>query len=551
MTDEKKASKLRIIFLLVLFLTIMFLLPFLYEIASVVFRKGWVELFSIPGGGNPNSGFKEAIIRSLVFSVLTSLICVLVGFLGALILIKVRLFTKKGGALSLLLLPVVVGNTSIAFLAKVLLSQTSFFGFIVDKGSLSILGVLLIIQCWQFGFLFLYLFWLNFQNLSQNLVDYADSVKLSTYQKIKDILLPHSKNLVILLFLIGFVFNFYEDAKSQLIFKASQGTNTELIAHWVGRTYQSSLVALSNPDLAITKTFTESLFIFVIAVFVFGLIIFVINFSINTISKVKIRTKSRFGSPREKIRNIAISVLLLSVLVPFILIFFKFTIPKFDSLKLLKQPLALTLAASAFASLFAIVFGISSRVSLKRILNNFNHKSSLILVTIYILQLIPPFVVLLCGFKWLSYVGYRFDPLIWVVWIFGHTLLSFAILGSFILIVHFGVKNSELDYLEASKIPFSDIVKTSFWRRFKLQYILTVLFSFTFIWNEAILNRVFSDQIQSFVASLDLATRGRGADFSKASGFFLVSIFLSSIIVVVWLYVLKKANKTSQINEDN
>lgn len=531
MIGDRTNSKSTAFVFSVVIVTIFFILPFLKEIITTNF---------ITPGDTIKSGFIEAILRSLFFGVTATFFCVIFGFIGAFLLKKITVDTKIGKLVSLLLLPAMIGNTSIAFIGKLLLGQTAFVGFFIDNGNWSVFSLLVIIQCWQFGFLFLYLFWLNFQSIPKKLIEYSYSLKLSSIKRIKDIYLPYSRNLLILLFLIGFVFNFYEDAKNQFIFKASQGTNTELITHWLYRTYQSYL--LGNPNLAMSKTFMQSLYIFIIAVLSFGLIAFLTNIFISSVSKTKLwsRINPRLSYP---INVFVLCAYLVIVIFPITISIFRLHFSDLTSLTLLVKPLLLTLIAAFSSASFAIIFGITARMAWKKVLADFNRKSNLFFIVIYLLQLIPSLVILLCGFKWLSFTGYNSEIGIWLIWIIGHTLLSFALLGSFILATHFGVKTTELEYLESYKIPFANIIKTSFLSRFKLQYILTILFSFGFIWNEAVLNHVLSDTIPSFVANLEMLINGRATDYSQASGYFLVSIVISLIIVFIWTIILNQATK--------
>ena len=367
---------------------------------------------------------------------------------------------------------------------------------------------------------------------------------LTGFEKIRDIILPQTKNLFILLLFIGFIFSFYEDAKSQFIFRASQGTGTELINHWLYRTYQSNL--LISPEYANQSIFKTGLIVFSITVLLFLVLGSLILLSFKLFSKLKSSSQKNIseskGRPSFVIATICIAIILIPVLLALLKSQYHFS----DNFILITFPFAITLVAAFAATLFAIIFGISSRLAFTKLLSGFNSKSLLYFLSIYFLQIIPPLCIVLCGFKWLSWVGYNSDSLIYFVWIAGHCILTLPLLGSFVLATHFSVKEDELNYLIAYRISRSSIVNYSFLKRFIAEYILTLLFAFSFIWNDAGLNMVLSDRIPSFAANLQMLFIGRAADYSKATSFVLVAVTLSLACIFIWQYIVGKATKLNE-----
>lgn len=528
---KKLFSTNKLIVSIVILITIVFLLPLFvggFEVNSIS------KLFSY----NSN-GFSSALQRTVLFALLSSILNVVGGFCLALLLSKISLNSKLGKQLSFFILPVTFGNVAVVFVFKVLLFNSSFFNAIVQGGNATQTMVLLFIQFWQFGFLFAYLFWLNIQNTPKRINDYSNAAGLSRFEKIRDIVLPQTRNLFILLLFIGFIFSFYEDTKSQFIFRASQGTGTELINHWLYRTYQSNL--LINPEYANQSIFKTGIIIFTLTILLFLVLGSLVLFSFKLFSRIKSVEKKQISKNSNRISSIIGIISILIILVPVVIALFKSQYRFADNLFTIAFPFALTLVAAFAASTLAIIFGISSRLAFTKMLNGFNSKSLLYFLAIFLLQITPPLCIVLCGFKWLSWVGYSSDILIYFVWIAGHCILTLPLLGNFVIATHFSVRENELNYLTAYEISMSSIVQYSFLKRFKAEYILTLLFAFTFIWNDAGLNIVLSDKIPSFASNLQMLFIGRAADYSKATSFVLVAVILSLACIFIWQYIIGKS----------
>ncbi len=534
---KKNQITYKLVVFIIIVLTALFLLP--------IFIGGWANTNIKDLFESESNGFTPSLLRTILFALTSASINVVIGFLLALLLSKISLYSKLGNQLSFFIFPIILGNVAVVFIFKLLLFDTTFFNRLVAGGALSQNAFLIFLQFWQFGFLFAYLFWLNIQNTPRRIVDYSDAAGLSGFEKIRDILLPQSKNLFILLLFIGFAFSFYEDVKSQFIFKASQGTNTEFINHWLNRSYQTDL--LINPGYANQVAFKAGLVIFFVAIAGFGLMGGVALAIFKLVSKLKSRESSVKKSVQSGGNNYGSSVLLilclLIILTPALAALLKAKYDFSESISSLGFPFLITCIAALASTVIAIILGIASRLAFRKWLSSFNSKSLFYFIIIFLLQVIPPLCIVICGFKWLSWIGYSSNFLIYIVWIIGHCILTLPILGSFIISTHFSVKENELEYLSAQKISKMDIVKFSFLQRFKTEYIFTVLFAFTFIWNDASLNMILSDRIPSFATNLQMLYIGRAADYSKATVFLLVAIFLSLASTYIWKAVLIKGLK--------
>ena len=208
----------------------------------------------------------------------------------------------------------------------------------------------------------------------------------------------------------------------------------------------------------------------------------------------------------------------------------------------------MTFIATLASSATAIFFGIASRLGWKQTLSSFSQNSLPFFVLLFVLLLVPPIVILITGYKWMSLVGYSSQSIIYTIWIVGHILLTLPVLGSFVLFNHFRVSNNEIDYLQVYKLSKTETIRYSFFKRFKAEYLLLFIIGYSFIWNEAVLNSLFSDYIPSFVSGMKMLITGRGADYDKAFGYLLVSFIVALLSAIIWRYIIEKAQK--QLNTE-
>ena len=491
-----------------------------------------------------NASLLLTLQKTLLNAGISAIALVVFGFFGAMLLLNIPFFSWAGKNLGLLIIPVTLGNISIAFMCKLLLGDSVFFSFLAQGGYLNKLLFLLALQMYQFGLLFVYLFWMQLQNISSDRINYAKANHFSFYQKLKDIYIPHTRNLWLLLSAIGFVFSFYEESKIAYLFKVSEGTNSELITNWLSRNYETYLVV--NPEYAKQFVFSTSFLVFFLAVAGLVVVFLFVNYCIKAFAGVKIyvdishtqKLRMRFADKS----GYTVAFIFCSIAItPIILAIFKLSFG--SNISHLSLSLIMTALATLISSLIAVLFGISTRLGWKHTLSSFSQRSLPFFVLLLVLLLIPPIVILITGFKWMSFIGYSSIIVICAIWIIGHVILTLPILGGFILFNHFRVSTGEIDYLSVYKLSKLETIKYSFIKRFKAEYLLLFIIAYSFIWNEAALNNLFSDYIPSFVSGLKMLITGRGADYDKAFGYLFVSFALAILSAVIWRYIIEKAHK--------
>jgi ABC-type sugar transport system permease subunit len=530
---RKKITPVRGGLVLIFLLLALYLFPFASSLDSplAVFR-------SLREG---QDGLLTALVRSSLFALITSLLLVLLGIVFSLLLMGVPFSAPRSRWLSLLLMPLILGSVSSAFIWKILLFDNAYLFGSATKKFLAI-GFM---EFWQFGTFFSYLFWLNLQTIRTDVLDYAAATRLGTWEKVKDIFLPHQRNLALLLYVICFIFCFYEESKIELIFRGSRGTNTELINHWLNRTYQSD--SLLSPEFAFRHVSTSGLLVLLVALGVLVVTLIVKNslYKAVTVSKrLALPGKPALpGNPALK-NNYSWLVLWLLVIVavaPVPGVLLKQSGNLHFSPGPLGFPLLLTLLAAMVSSAFAICFGILSRLAWQRSLAGFNYRSMIFLILLFTLLIIPPIVILISGFRWMRLVGYASEYNIDLAWLFGHTILSFPLLAGFSVATHFRVKIMFIDYLDAHSLTLWEKIVHLFLLPFRADYLLTLIIAFSIIWNESIINNILSDFIPSFITELNKTITGKAVDYSQGMNYLFVSLVLAIGSVSIWNYIISKS----------
>lgn len=485
----------------------------------------------------------NALLRSLLFAFGSVVFCVIGSFALAYVM---RNISSKVLLLlaSLMMLPFLMGNVSLSFLFKILLFDSEFITSIYQNTSL-LFVIMFLLQFWQNGFLFTYVFLLNNKGVDSNLVNYGEVNKFTSFEKIKNIYLPKHRNLIILLSIFSFVTSFYESAKFQIILRSSQGTNSELISQKLYNSFKSDLMI--NAGYASDSIFAKSLLFYIpLTILVVFIIYKVLSLSIVKLSKSSIQLPNLNLLVIWKNRIATFSVLsaIGLIIIPIVLLFLKQEI-SFGKLSYLIETISLSgIAAILLIILFAIPLGLSLRIGFLNIFHSFNNKSITVFIILFLLYLLPPLALMLCGFEWSSFFNFKGSLSTRVFWLFGQCVNSLPIIATFIIVVHFYVKNKELIYSKSMRLSNIETIKYSFLKRFKLEYLLTLLFAFSLIWNEGTFNKVYSDRIPSYVSEIMRTVSSRNADYSQGMLFFAFSLLISLVCIIIWNVITIKQNKT-------
>jgi len=489
------------------------------------------QFFDLQPFMKDQDGLGKAATRTLFFGVLSSLFNVVTALLIAVGLARIKISSLKGKLMALLIIPVLLGDVSIAFVAK------SFFDSSQVLHESALLKYLLLIgmQFWQFGTLYIYLFWLVLQNIPANRFEYAKAHALSKATIKKDVLLPACRDLSVFLFVFNFIISIGEVAKSQLVLRASRGTNTELVGQWLQRTYQS--LSLQNLEVAASRVLQHSggFILLALLVVVIGASIFSIFYGL--LLRRRIVVPIPFSQRIDRDHTIGFWILIILVIAPILRQLLIYGVNFDGGESALMQPLLLALLAALISTVLSAFLGMIWRFSFRTILDKFNDRSTLFMVFIMLVQFIPTVLVMFAGYQWIMELELSGNMSIQFVWVSSHVLLSLPILSSFVVASHFRLDNKELIYSDVSSVSLSKVFHDSFVSRFYGDYVLTFIIGVSLIWNEFGVNSILSDFIPSFVSELKVSVSGKGADYSKAMGYFGVSSLIAVGSFLTWTLV--------------
>ena len=484
--------------------------------------------------------YQDSLLRTISFAVISTVTVIMLSFLLGYILRNIK--SNKSLIIgSVLLLPFLLGSVSTSFLFKILLYDSSILAQAFNN-SFFLFGVLIIIQFWQFGSLFTYIFWLNNLNISEQITDYSNYYKFNTWEKIKNIFLPYHRNLIILLSIFFFVSNIYESTKLQIIFKASKGTNSEILSQTLYNSYLSD--SKISPDFAADVLFSQTT-LFYLPIFI--LMVILLYLFLNNF--IQLSSRSKFTIPaiisipkkyKKKTTFFILYSLITSISVPIVYVLMNHGI-KMKNINYLISTIGLSFF-TAFILITVITLPLSYylRIKWKGNFNNINNKSIWVFITLFLLFLVPPLALMLFGFEWSNIFGIRGTLSTNISWIVGQCISALPIIASFIFVIHFFTKNKELDYLNIMKADFSEIIRWSFLKKYKIEYLMTFLFAFSIIWNEGTFNRVYSDRIPSYVSEILRTVNSRNADYGQGMMLFLFSLLLGIICIVLWNVIVTR-----------
>ncbi|MBL4676391.1 MAG: sugar ABC transporter permease, partial [Mucilaginibacter sp.] len=500
---------------------------------------------SVPLVSNEDD-FANAVLRTVALSLFTTIFTISGSFCLALTMISISFYSRSGKALAFLLVPTLLGTTAGTYIFKTGFSGTWLLTYLMSGHQNFLYLSWTIVQFWQYGFLFTYLFWLSFRNIPQNRMEYSRSTGMPPWLIFRDIILPHLKNPVLLFTIICYSFVFYEDAKSSLLFYFSRGTGTELIAGWFQRVFQQ-YTAFQPVRQAAVLFFNYGSLMCILAVLILLMLTITLKLLIRSaesgtfLRHLNLVFKLLFVNI--KLRKITARGCLLLCFTPLLLGFIHASFNIRSAQSAILKSCLYTFLAAIFSTILAFFYSVLCRIAWREILKEFNGRSITIFVLTFSLYLLPPLCVYLVSFYWISMIGYGSQAALIVSWIFIHGLLNLPLLGGFLLAVHFAVRKQELEYSAAYRMSIFDVTRWSFWERFKLQYLLTLIFSFSVVWNDFGINAVLSDQITSYASVLKMSFTGRGTSADAATIYYMLSLLITFGSVILWRTIISKSEK--------
>lgn len=521
----------------ILLVILAFMLAYLLPVKEVWYgRQAYNNLFTLE-----DDSLFVPLLRSTLFAFITSTCIVTFALILSLLLKGVTLASSHALLLSFLLFPILAGNVSTSFTFKlVLVYFPNAF-----QNNLTTFFTTGLIEAWQFGSLFIYVFWLNQQVIEENRFQFAKAAGFTLFETIRDILLPAQKGLYLLLYIFCFLTCFYEEAKFGFIFKSSRGNGTEPIGQWLQRLFDSS--SYVNPNFAFRVICVAALII--LAGAVLGLVVIVSIKFLLFGRLLRTRLAFSFVRPTQNYSPILAWLLVLTVLTPVVITLCSKLVVWHVNVKPMLTPLLLTLAAALLATGLALLYSVAARMVWRKMLSGLNNKSIWFIGILLLLLLIPPLVILLVGFKWMALIAYNSPVVVHVFWMISQVILSFPVLAVFAIAAHFRVRNSTINFCAVHATRSLEKIRDIFWGALRMDYLFLLILAFSTIWNEATINRVFSDTIPSFAVELKKVISGRGTNYTTGIQFLFISFTLSFLNIAIWNKIIRSIQKKGSKNE--
>ena len=439
--------------------------------------------------------------------------------------------------LTVLMGPVFMGGVAIGFIGKlILLENEHLLGAIADRAFLPTWGTMLAVQCWHYLPLHIYLFWLCLQTVPENVEDFASAARMDVAERIRDIYWPHCRNMASFLVLYSTIQGLLEYSKFQLILRHRRGPGPNwpaiawrVITAFSARSTRRWRLKRRSPTAPCSSSSglcprahrgTD-------------------HEGPGGVDPVLAHSKRTawFGSlvPPDALGLLVIVATLAPMVV---LVRYMFHRAFIDPGQFVRSCLLALLALSLVMSL-AIACGVSARLSMPRLLSSFGGRSLLFFLGLYLLLLVPPIGIALCGYYWLAVagLGLRSPAFVVLLWLSGQTILAFPLLASFVQYNYFRVRGEEIDFQRVAGASFPEVAAVSFLERFKLDYALVALFGFAVIWNESTFNAVmsnFSRNHPSFAVELTRRVEGRASSYYEAVNLILVSLLPIVVGMALW-----------------
>jgi len=128
-------------------------------------------------------------------------------------------------------------------------------------------------------------------------------------------------------------------------------------------------------------------------------------------------------------------------------------------------------------------------------------------------------------------------------WLFGEVLVGMPLLVAFCFWLHLRISDRELEYQRSAGLRAMELFKTSFRDRLRAEYLLVLLFSWSLVWNDGVVNRGAASELSSLysIISPKLSVR---PDYRAAQFCLMLSLFAAAAMVACWQRAAAKAKNT-------
>lgn len=510
--------------LAIVLLQLFYALPLLCKLISFLFTSNHNPLWPFRPSG------QYSLYRTVLFAVLSALLQVTIGFIGALALEKA--VGRPSAWMSVLLIPALLGGASVGFVFR---DIPGYATVLSNRSTYYTLGALVAVELWQYSPMCLYLFWLRLHALRLPIRDFSRISHLAPVEYVRYIAWPHCRYLAFVLALFAVLQAFGEYGKSTLMFRPSEATDTEMVSHWIESKHAQLLKNFSSDARDLTLGYSGLILLaglmtaLVLALLVLLLLGWFTVVAVGIVAPAAASLNHRWVLP---CCSTALPLVALSPLAfllrpfwnqPVWVVGRSFT----RALLLTIESLLYVIPAAVLATAAAISFGLVLRLLMPRITEAFSSRSVPLLSLILLLHAIPSIGLAYCGHFWIQILPWPG----WLFWIMAQAISAFAVVGVFTLYVHFDVPTNEVEFYRSANATFYEAAREGFFSRFRASYALILLFVLTTILNEDSINSVLATHFNSLIASLRSAEI---KDYPMAAASIIIMVILAVLTVMVW-----------------
>ncbi len=506
----------------------------------------FLTLYLVPTTFVPTESFGAALGRSVGLALLAATICVSMGLLFG--WLCRGLFSGLWLVLlPCLLVPVLIGPLSIGFLAKIAVLNAPVVSWLIgSRDQIPTLSFILVLYLFQYAPMCAYVFWLRARTLPCNVDDYARTARLAPIEFAADVFWPHCRSLCQVLFVFVFFLTATEFSLTDLSIRPSVGTSTALLSHWLAEEYRIWMPAGGGLAAASLAAYGIAGALSLIVVGLLANFVFCATLDLIARGRRCLDLAGKLVSGLEARKSILGPSVSLSAVVfclfPLVLGYIVFPPRAFPGAGALVAAFFWSLPAALASVLVSISIAILLRVSVKNgALLGFDTGS------IYLLILnplaMPTLIISTASFWWFG--GNGMVPLLGARsgWLVGQVLVGMPLLVGFCFWLHLRISDRELEYQRSTVLRPMELITTSFLDRLRPEYLLLLLFSWSLVWNDGVVNRGAASEILSLysIISPKLSVR---PDYQAAQFCLMFSLLAAAVMIAGWQRATAKASNS-------
>jgi hypothetical protein len=197
------------------------------------------------------------------------------------------------------------------------------------------------------------------------------------------------------------------------------------------------------------------------------------------------------------------------------------------------EALSLSVLASMVAGFCAISFAIGLRLVLPRQLAGFGRGALAIVAAILAIKALPGLTIMRMAYTGVWPFLQGGDVALIAAWVLSQVILQAPFLILFAIWIHQDIRVNELEFQHMCGATITEISRLCFVGRFWREYILVLMFAWSFVWTEGTVNRVVSDRIPSLSAMLSPLI-GAHADYRSALGTAAITLVPLTGALMLW-----------------